>query len=479
MFDNLLITSFLKAYRTQKQDRGIVPKNRTRKLSIVPKNRTTLILSYPKTGLIVPKNRTSYPKTGLHFFYCTQKQDLKKYYYLAATKVKHKESSMENLINSVARIENHFIFNAQYQLTAREQKVILYLVAKIDPTGKQFGLQIVPIKELKELIMSKRSGSFYDEMEEFAKRIFEKKIVFDSEVAYKNKKKKMSGRIRWFSSIIPAYNDEGETCLKFRFAQELEPFLLQLKEYTQIDYKQTIPLGSGFSVRMYQVFRAHRDKMAKHQKRSKLLYEIDQLKKVLGVEDKYKDWRKFKERVVSVIEKEINEHTDIRIQTNLIRKGRKVIALEYEIWDKRTKGEKSNTKAFSSLQFEQLTFAQTKAYDNLVAYQITQEIALEMLSRVGGSEIAGFEDWYFEAVVSIFEAKTKQVDDAAKAGTLVNWFLKKKIFEQGDHFAKVMENLQARKKKQQKEQPTAWDNRLLAKTMTSAEFTTAFKSKKQ
>jgi len=99
---------------------------------------------------------------------------------------------MREFSTSIARIENQFIFNAQYQLTAREQKVILYLVSKVDPTGKQFGTQVVPIKEIKSLVMSKRSGSFY-EMEEFSKRIFEKKIVFDSavEVGSKNKKKKM------------------------------------------------------------------------------------------------------------------------------------------------------------------------------------------------------------------------------------------------------------------------------------------------
>ena len=93
-----------------------------------------------------------------------------------------------------------------------------------------------------------------------------------------------------------------------------------------------------------------------------------------------------------------------------------------------------------------------------------------MLSRVGGSEINGFEDWYFEEVISIFESKTKQEGEAAKAGTLVNWFLKKKIFEQGDMFAKIMERLQTRKKKLQQKRRDAWENRLLARDMTSEEF---------
>ena len=108
-----------------------------------------------------------------------------------------------------------------------------------------------------------------------------------------------------------------------------------------------------------------------------------------------------------------------------------------------------------------------KAFDILVAYSINDGIVLEMLSKVKGSEIKGFEDWYFEEVVKIFESKTNQSEDAAKAGTLVNWFLKKKIFEQDDHFAIIMEQLQAKKKKLQIEKPENWGNRMIAKDIKS------------
>ena len=97
-----------------------------------------------------------------------------------------------------------------------------------------------------------------------------------------------------------------------------------------------------------------------------------------------------------------------------------------------------------------------------------------MVDRVKESEFNGFEDWYFEEVIKIFESKTDQPEGAARAGALVNWFIKKKIFEQGDHFATIMERIQARKKRQQIEQPDAWGNRLLAKKMTWQEFEDRF-----
>lgn len=100
----------------------------------------------------------------------------------------------------------------------------------------------------------------------------------------------------------------------------------------------------------------------------------------------------------------------------------------------------------SKLSIDALSFAQLKALKLLTNYQVTLEIALEMISRVLGSELKGFEDWYFEEVIQIFEAKTIQKKTTAKTGTLVNWFLKKQVFEQGDHFAVIMERLQKRKK---------------------------------
>ena len=111
-----------------------------------------------------------------------------------------------------------------------------------------------------------------------------------------------------------------------------------------------------------------------------------------------------------------------------------------------------------------------KALKILTNYRVTQELALEMIARAKGSELKGFEDWYFEEVIQIFESKTNQTTADAKTGTLVNWYLKKKIFEQGDHFAVIMERLQQRKKQLQSDKPSAWDNRILAKKMPAETF---------
>jgi len=66
--------------------------------------------------------------------------------------------------NKIARIENRFIFNAQYKLTAREQKVILYLISNIDPKNqKRFHEQIISVKKLESVLKAdgKKWGGLY------------------------------------------------------------------------------------------------------------------------------------------------------------------------------------------------------------------------------------------------------------------------------------------------------------------------------
>ena len=379
-------------------------------------------------------------------------------------------------LNTIARIENDFIFNAQYQLTAKEQKSILLLIANINPAKqKRFELQVIPVKNLRWAIMGDgNNGSFYEEMKKLAFRLVKKGIMFDTDVLIEGRR--FPGYVNWFQAISPIKNDNGEVCLEFLFSERLKPFLLELRQYVQIDIQQLNNLSSGFSIHLFQIFQARRNHRLKYQHQTKLLYQLPELKKTLGIQDKYADWRNFKRRVIDLAVREINQHTNIKVDFKVIKKNGQVFSLEFSIEDKKNKKAKDSPDLPKKLDIGILSFAQLKALKILTDYRITQELALEMINRAKGSELKGFEDWYFEEVIQIFESKTNQKTATAKTGTLVNWYLKKKIFEQGDHFAVIMERLQQRKKQLQNEQGTAWDNRLLAKGKSAESFRTLLQS---
>jgi plasmid replication initiation protein len=381
----------------------------------------------------------------------------------------------------IARIDNTFVYNARYQLSAREAKVMLYLISKIDPIKQsQLNEQTISVKELEAILKGdgKKWGGLYEEMRTFQDRMMGRTITMPTDIEIDGKS--FPGKMNWFQYISPVRMDDGTIGMRFLFSQPLQPALLNLKEYVGVELLEVIPLKSSFSIRMFQIFRAHRNRLAKYQKKSHLRYEIEELKSLLGVDQKYEDYGNLKKRVLQPLETEISQHTSIKVTWKGIKKGRNVEEIEFEFWDKGSRQAPTHQKdLFDGLKFEDMAYAQVKAFDRLVAYSVQDNIAIEMIGRVvGASEVVGFEDWYFEEVIKIFESKTQQVEEDAKAGTIVNWFLKKKIFEQDDHFATIMERLNLRKKDLQNKSPESWDNRLLAKNITAQAFLKTLKSKK-
>ena len=55
------------------------------------------------------------------------------------------------------------------------------------------------------------------------------------------------------------------------------------------------------------------------------------------------------------------------------------------------------------LTVETLSFAQLKAFQLLTRYGVNIPLVLDMVAKVQSSEIIGFQSWYFEEVIQIFE----------------------------------------------------------------------------
>ncbi|MFK7980394.1 MAG: replication initiation protein [Saprospiraceae bacterium] len=385
---------------------------------------------------------------------------------------------------NIARMDNRFVFHARYNLTAKEAKIILFLISKIDPLHQQNLIeQTISVKELEQFLKgdAKRWGGLYSELRLIRDSLVRKGIYIPTQIRIEGKD--FDGYINWFQEIMPVYDEIGNVALKFLFAKSLQPYLLNLKKYVAVNLNEVIALKSTFSIRIFQILRAYRDKFSKHQNRSQITYELEDLKKLLSIENKYHDWRNFKKKVLEVVESEINQKTGIALQYRVLKEGRKVKSIQFEFWEKRsvTCSTSQNTPSkitSKKLTVEELSFAELKAFQLLIRYGVKIQLALDMVAKVQSSEIIGFQDWYFEEVIQIFETKTNQTTAAAKTGTLVNWFLKKQIFEQGDHFAVIMERLQDRKKQLQEKNIVAWDNRILAKGLVAGEFRKLLQTKR-
>lgn len=243
---------------------------------------------------------------------------------------------VHKLNGQIARIENAFIENARYNLSVREQKIILYLIAGVDPRKENFERVTIPVKEIELALKSdnKKWGGLYKEMDKFARLISQKQITFMTDIEVEGRP--LSGYINWFSHVMPTKNKYGEVCIEFEFAPILKTFLLNLKEFVQIDRADISAMKHFYSIRLYQLFKSWYQKQSNYRKIISKTYDVEELRKLLNLEDKYPTFKNFTQHVLNPSIKEINEKSSLNIDKTYRRNThRKVIAIEFKITSKK------------------------------------------------------------------------------------------------------------------------------------------------
>jgi plasmid replication initiation protein len=297
----------------------------------------------------------------------------------------------KKLTNKIARIENFFIENAQYLLNAREQKIILHLAANLDLDKDDFHEQIIPVKDLEQMLKQTQSkwGGIYTEMSDFAERIVGKKIKFPTDILLNGQA--LPGFVTWFSGIAPCYNEADEVCLKFRFNPDLKPFLLKLNQYVRINLTEISKLNSFYSLRLYQIFKANLAKRRSYVKIISKTYPIGELREILGAKNKYDEFKYFKRDILVKAVEEINEFTQIYVKYEAKRTRRKVTHIEFIFCEKEDHNE-----------FKQLSFLD----DNYVSPEIRTDS-----QKRARSKAFNFED-FKKHFPLIYRQKVKEVKKA-------------------------------------------------------------------
>lgn len=130
--------------------------------------------------------------------------------------------------------------------------------------------------------------------------------------------------MRWLSYVKINKNSEK---VFIEIDRTIAPFLFELKEkFTQYQLFNILSMKSAFSVRIYELLKSYAYLKSK-------VFDIDDLKRLLGVENvkSYVNFKDFRRYVLEIAEREINELTDINISYETIKKGKKVIKINFFI----------------------------------------------------------------------------------------------------------------------------------------------------
>jgi plasmid replication initiation protein len=245
---------------------------------------------------------------------------------------------------TIARIENELVLNYQYVFSAREQKVMLFLIANLEKGDDSV---TISIKEIENILKEedKKWGESYTQIKDLCFSLLDKKFFHKSKIKYKGAF--MEAGYNWFQSVVPLEGNSSGTFIKFRFSQDALPFLLQLREYVQINIKEIKHMKSGHSIRLFQLLKAKRNKNREFTDCTEASYTIDDLKTLLGVEDKYPRFNNFRQKVLDVAMEEINEKTSIFFQIVYKYQNtreKKIDHLNFKIYDSQEKAEQHAQK---------------------------------------------------------------------------------------------------------------------------------------
>lgn len=217
---------------------------------------------------------------------------------------------------------------AQFKMTPYEQKIILLCISKIKADLKKTG--DVPNTCLTFKLTSKEiinflhieTKSIYSELSKIADRLENHKInIFGKDE---------------FEKIRPfPYCKYKSGIFTIRFDQSMEEHLLELKDkFTMYDINNIIDLKSTYSIRIYEILKSY-------EWLNEAAFDLDELKKIIGVKsfdeenqswiDLYPRYPNFKQRVLLVAQKELEEKTDIRFNFVEMKTGRKITQIKFII----------------------------------------------------------------------------------------------------------------------------------------------------
>ena len=193
---------------------------------------------------------------------------------------------------------NELVQKSRFNLTVIEQRIVLYLISKLQPKDIDFKEHEFEIKDFCEVCgMDEVNGMNYKIIKDALKALRDKSIWVKQEDGGET-------TLAWFD-YVTMYEDSGKVYIKLY--ERMKPYLLQLRQfYTQYELIYTLAMKSKYSVRMYELLKSH-------QNQGSVTVDLERLKEQLFATS-YAKINDFKRKVLDIAMREINQLTDINAE---------------------------------------------------------------------------------------------------------------------------------------------------------------------
>ncbi|MCP4485808.1 MAG: replication initiation protein [Gammaproteobacteria bacterium] len=222
--------------------------------------------------------------------------------------------------NSVVTKHNDLLPKvAKFQLS--ELRLIAYCLSHYDSRKAENRIFTAKVDDLTEIFPQMDKKSAYAVVKKAMLNINKKPLQFEKD----NKEYFWN----WFSGFVYS-KTKGE--FEFKITPEIQPYLLKLKQhFSRYRLTDVYRFNSAFAWKLYE-------NLNRWKKTGAWYIQLEELKELLGVSDKYLRFNSLREKVIDPAIKEINNKSDIFTTYEKESRSNKVIALKFFI-DKKHKEE--------------------------------------------------------------------------------------------------------------------------------------------
>lgn len=273
----------------------------------------------------------------------------------------------------------NILIYASYSLTTTEQQLLIAGISKFDPREGEEGCRRpveLTVAEMQDIFYTSTDRqNAYRDIEAAGNRIFERELLFGDLETGKY------SRQRWVKRVD--FDNETKTVTLW-FNETLAPFFFKLKSnYTSYRLKHAAQLTSFYAIRIYECVVSWYG-----QNRTFWEISIDELRMMLDITAKYKQFGQLREKVIEIAVKQINESTDFELDVSYRKRGRSYTHIQFRFNRKddaiaeeaaRKKATEKNRKMKEKrLEHETITCAaeEKKAEKEAAAQKLEERLAL-------------------------------------------------------------------------------------------------------
>ena len=217
------------------------------------------------------------------------------------------------MANDLTVVKANSLIEASYRLTLDEMRLLALTIGTMNPKSDQQVFEF-SVSEFVNQFPDVNADRAYTQIKSAIERISERWVKTEDE--------RHVTKFRWVSSQT-YFKKEG----RFRIAltNEIMPYLTQLKgQFTQYQLNHISGFTSVHTMRFYEL-------LTQYKRVGQRYITIEDLKKWLQLEDKYNLWAELQRWVIKPSLNEINEKSDLFVEYEPIKKGRKVTGIEFRI----------------------------------------------------------------------------------------------------------------------------------------------------